>query len=542
MSPPPVLSADALRRALSVRDLADPSQGPHAVQLLLDAMVQALARAWRCPVVVERAAPIIPAADNYDRLHYPPDGAARDARYTRWVSPAEVLRTQTSAMIPPLLRRLAARPLDDVLLACPGLVYRRDAIDRLHTGEPHQVDLWRIRRGPPLGVPDLAGMIALVTRAATPGLTVSVTPSAHPYTVEGRQIDLRVRGEWVEIGECGLALPALLAEAGLPPGTTGLAMGLGLDRLVMVAKGIDDIRLLRAEDPRIASQMLDLAPYRPVSRHPPVRRDLSLAVPAAAGPEELGDRVREALGDRAGVVEAIELLSETPAAALPPPAQARLGILPGQKNVLLRLVLRAPDRTLADAEANGLRDAVYAALHQGTVHAWASGAPPAMATLRPGGGDPARAGAGLPVAIGPGGPWEDHRPADQGDHGHRGGGGGRGARHVPQVGHEQEGDEPDERPAPDRVAGPGRPEVEGEPEGEEGELHRERPGHRAPEPEPLLRAAGVERQVRPVGGDVEEPVARHQRGADRGAGPVPGPEEVGGAEQPRPARGQEGGV
>jgi phenylalanyl-tRNA synthetase alpha chain len=63
-------------------------------------------------------------------------------------------------------------------------------------------------------------------------------------------------------------------------------------------------------------------------------------------PEELGDAVRAALGERAELVESVEVLSETPYRALPPAAVARLGIAPEQKNVLLRVVLRALDRTL----------------------------------------------------------------------------------------------------------------------------------------------------------------------------------------------------
>jgi phenylalanyl-tRNA synthetase alpha chain len=371
--PRPTLSADALRRALAVRDLTDPSQGPHAVQLVTDRVVSALAGAWGCPVLVERASPIVSVEDNYDRLHYAAEGAARDARYTRYVSEAVVLRTQTSALVPPLLRRLAEDPgaPGDVLLVCPGVVYRRDAIDRLHSGEPHQVDLWRIRRGPRLGVGDLAEMIGLVGRAAAPGRAVSVIAAAHPYTVEGRQIDVRDRAAWVEIGECGLALPALLAECGLPPDASGLAMGLGLDRLVMLTKGLDDIRLLRSDDPRIAAQMRDLEPWHPVSRHPPIRRDLSVAVAADADPETLGDRVRQAMGPRVEDVESVEVRSETAWDALPPAARERLGIARGQKNVLLRITLRALGRTLTDAEANRLRDEVYAAIHEGTRWEWA---------------------------------------------------------------------------------------------------------------------------------------------------------------------------
>jgi phenylalanyl-tRNA synthetase alpha chain len=371
-----VLSPEALARALALRDLTDPAQGRHAMQDLLRDLTAALSGLWRCPVVVERRSPVVSVADNYDRLHYPPNGAARDARYSRYVSDEALLRTQTSALVPPLLRRLSAAPPPDVLLVCPGLVYRRDAIDRLHTGEPHQVDLWRIRLGPPLGADDLSQMIAAVGAAAAPGRALRTSPASHPYTLEGRQLDVADGEGWVEIGECGLALPELLRESGLPPGASGLAMGLGLDRLVMLRKGLTDIRLLRAADPRIAGQLLDLGPYRPVSQLPPIRRDLSVAVAAEATPEELGDRVRVALGERAGEVEAVEVLGETPGESLPPAAVDRLGLRPGQKNVLLRLVLRPPERTLTDGEANELRDAVYAAVHEGTRHQWATGAPP----------------------------------------------------------------------------------------------------------------------------------------------------------------------
>lgn len=380
--PHAILSPDAVERALALRDLTDPVQGPHALQLLVDAAVRALAGAWGCPVTVERAHPVVTVADNYDALLYPPGGAARDARYTRYVSHDTLLRTQTSAMIPPLLRRLAAAPPADVLLACAGLVWRRDRIDRLHVGEPHQLDLWRLRRGPELGSRELEEMIALVVEAVAPGRNVRLERTVHPYTAGGLEVHVEVDGEWVEVAECGVAHPLLLRGAGLPHDVSGLAMGLGLDRLLMIAKGIDDIRLIRSEDPRVAAQLLDLAPYRPVSCHPPVRRDLSIAVGEWAVAEEIGDRVREALGARADDVEAVEVLSETWAAALPAAARERLGMSASQKNLVVRITLRAVGRTMTDAEANRLRDLVYAAIHEGSRAEWACGAPPAAVLAR----------------------------------------------------------------------------------------------------------------------------------------------------------------
>jgi phenylalanyl-tRNA synthetase alpha chain len=274
-------------------------------------------------------------------------------------------------MIPPLLRQLAAAPPGDVLLACPGLAYRRDQIDRLHTGEPHQMDLWRIAARP-LDGGDLREMVDALVQSIAPGARYRLNPSPHPYTVDGVEVEMEWNGEWVEVGECGVALPAILRESGVPEGYTGLAMGVGLDRLLMRVKGIPDIRLLRSADPRIAAQMQDLEPYRPVSHQPPVRRDLSVALADDATPEEVGDRVRTALGDRADSLESVEVLSETPYDALPPAARERIGLRAGQKNVLVRLVIRDLSRTLTSAEANALRDDVYAALHQGDAWQWAS--------------------------------------------------------------------------------------------------------------------------------------------------------------------------
>ena len=208
--------------------------------------------------------------------------------------------------------------------------------------------------------------------ALVPGAPYQCLPAVHPYTRDGLEVEVHAGEAWVELLECGLAAPEVLARAGLSADYTGLAMGIGLDRALMLRKGIDDIRLLRSSDPRVTAQMRDLEPYRPVSAQPPVRRDLSIAVAAEASAEELGDRVRAALGDRADAVEAIEVLAETGGQELPPQAAERLGLQPGQKNVLLRVILRHPTKTLVDREANELRDSVYAAVHEGIEWPWAA--------------------------------------------------------------------------------------------------------------------------------------------------------------------------
>jgi len=254
------------------------------------------------------------------------------------------------------------------------MVYRRDAIDWQHSGTPHQLDLWRITRRPMTGE-DLDEMISCLLETLVPGLPYRQQARIHPYTEHGRQVDVRHDGRWVEIWECGIAHPDVLAPAGLA-GHGGLALGMGLDRMLMLVKGIPDIRLLRSADPRIAGQMRDLAAYQPVSSMPPVARDLSVAVAADEDEETLGDRVREALGADAASVEEVRVLAATPCDRLPEPAARRLGARPGQKNLLVRVVLRDLEKTLTNEAANVLRDRIYLAIHQGTQHQWACPAAP----------------------------------------------------------------------------------------------------------------------------------------------------------------------
>jgi phenylalanyl-tRNA synthetase alpha chain len=368
-SPASYISPEQLQLDLSIRDLSDPAEGRHAIQLLVDRAIGALARAWACEIRWCRGPRIVPVADNYDRLGFGADAITRDARYTRYVNAGQMLRSHSSSMVPPALRQLGGMLADDVLLACPGIVFRRDAIDWQHSGTPHQLDLWRITRRMMTDA-DMDEMISLLLEALTPGLRHREEARVHPYTLNGRQVDVLDGGRWVEVWECGLAHPSVLAAAGLT-GRGGLALGMGLDRLLMLVKGIPDIRVLRSADPRIARQMLDLARYQPVSSMPAITRDLSVAVSGDDDEETLGGRVRDALGPDAPCVEEVRVLSATSYEQLPASAIGRLGAKPGQKNLLLRVVLRDLEKTLTSEAANSLRDRIYGALHQGTQYQWA---------------------------------------------------------------------------------------------------------------------------------------------------------------------------
>ncbi len=296
MSTPDILTPDAVACALAVRDLTDPSQGPHAVQRVLQGAVQALSRGCRGEVVHHRASPVVAAAEHFDRLR---DEAGRSAP-ARWVSETHLLRTRTASMAPAALARLAASASHEALLVCPGVGYRGGDGDRLRLREGHEVDLWRVRRGAPLGLRDAAAAIGAVAAAVVPGMTLSTLPVTVPHLADARRVDVRVRGEWLAIGTCGLVDPALLAEAGLPADASALALTLDLDLLVALAKGMDDVRLLRSQDPRVAAQLVDLAPYLPPADAPaPACATLD---EVRASIDEVDERIVSLLAERRGYV------------------------------------------------------------------------------------------------------------------------------------------------------------------------------------------------------------------------------------------------
>ncbi len=363
---PSYLSTENLNAALQLRDLTDPAHGKHAMQQLLGNVVDALTQSWSIPARWVRTSPMVAVEDNYDRLGFDPGAITREARYTRYVNPGVMLRSHTTATLPRLLRQMAPDAISDELNVVPGLVYRRDTIDRTHVGEPHQVDLWRLSSTAQLGPDDLTQMLDILVDAVLPGAAWRAVPAEHPYTVTGRQLDVYVDGGWLELAECGLAAPRLLASSGLDPNRwTGLALGMGLDRALMLRKGIDDIRTLRGTDPRIQTQMSDLSRWRPVSTLPPICRDISIVIAADQDDETIGDKIRDSLADRIDDIETVTVVARTPHEALPVAARDRLGTQPGQVNALVRTVIRPLSRTLTDDEANQLRDRIYLAVHEG---------------------------------------------------------------------------------------------------------------------------------------------------------------------------------
>lgn len=364
------LNNDAVQAALNLRDLSEPHADPHAINLMVGRIIEGLEERGWPKASIQRGPRLVTAQENYGLLGYDSNEITLGSAHTRWVHENTLLRTQTTSLIPGTLQRAAStrKPGELVVIAAPGITYRRDERDKLHCAEPHQMDVWV------LGDPDLAtseNLLRLVTDildAAIPGHTWTYQSSPHHYTECGIEVNVVHPDKPVEVLECGLMAKSLLTRLGIDPQLHGgLALGMGLDRLVMLCKGVPDIRLLRDTDTRIAKQMLDLSPWRPVSKQPATQRDLSLAVNAGYSIEALTERVLCSAKERQRWIETVEVINRWSYDDVPEKARARLGLLPGQENILLRVVLRDWANSIGKEDGNALYTTLQDALHEGVL-------------------------------------------------------------------------------------------------------------------------------------------------------------------------------
>ena len=362
------LCARSVNEALELNDLTELKHPAHAIGLLLDEVLEGLkARGWPDAQVL-RGPRIVSAQENYGLLGYDPAEVTLGSEHTRWVDEHSLLRTQTTSQIPKALQQAAQnrKAGELILLAAPGITFRRDSRDRWHCAEPHQMDIW-VLGDPQLSTREhLLRLVADILECSVPGMSWIYQSSPHHYTEGGIEVNLLLDKQPIEVLECGCIARSLLQRLGVDPAKHGgLALGMGLDRLTMLRKGIPDIRLLRDPNERVQAQLHDLLPWKAVSRLPSISRDISLAVTPGLSEEVLTEKMLLAAGDNAAWIEEMHIKGRWAMADLPVQAIERLGLLPGQENVLLRVVLRDCSRSITTSEANALYERIQSALHEG---------------------------------------------------------------------------------------------------------------------------------------------------------------------------------
>ncbi|HAQ02628.1 TPA: hypothetical protein DEP30_00875 [Candidatus Nomurabacteria bacterium] len=366
-----ISSPETIEKLLSIKDLTLPTeegQERNIIGRIYDQVIEKLNKYHFPDIHVVRSDPKVDAKDNFDSLLFSPGNPGRSSTYTRYVDGNHVLRTHTSALIPSTFEKLQ-KNIDRSTFVLPGLVYRRDVIDPKHLDVFHQIDVWTLQDSKKYGKvtrKDLLDLANTVFEAACPEAEMIVYEAKHPYTIDGIEVYAKVDGKEIEVLEAGLAHPDVLRNSGIDPDQySGLALGMGVERLIMARKNLPDIRLIRSTDPRVIKQMTNMRKFENVSNQPAIARDMSYCVNKNDSEEDICEAIKNVFGEKADLLEEVKILERTSYDKLQPIAKERLGAKEGQDNVLVRIILRHPDKTLTKKESAELYSLAYPKLHQG---------------------------------------------------------------------------------------------------------------------------------------------------------------------------------
>lgn len=199
-----------------------------------------------------------PARDMQDTFYIAgapgrPDGAIEDLVLRPHTSPVQIRTMKSQA--PP------------VKIIAPGVVYRRDD-DPTHS--PMFTQLEGLLVDEVVRLSDLKGLfLHLVQRFYGKSLDVRFRPSYFPFVEPGVEVDMQcafcTTGEpdcrmckgtgWLEISGAGMVDPEVFGHVGYDSEKyTGLAWGMGLERIAMLRHGITDIKYFYEGDLRFLRQ------------------------------------------------------------------------------------------------------------------------------------------------------------------------------------------------------------------------------------------------------------------------------------------------
>ncbi len=199
---------------------------------------------------------------NFEALNIPKDHPARGEQDTFYINDNIVLRTQTS----PIQIRTMENQKPPIKMIAPGKVYRSDAVDATHSPIFYQIEGLVVGEG--ITFTDLKGTLEMfIQKMFGDEMKVKFRPHHFPFTEPSAEMDATCfvcggkgcsvcKGSgWIEIVGCGMVHPDVLRNCGIDPEKySGFAFGFGLDRIVMLKYGIDDIRLLYESDMRFLNQ------------------------------------------------------------------------------------------------------------------------------------------------------------------------------------------------------------------------------------------------------------------------------------------------
>ena len=204
---------------------------------------------------------------NFSKLNMPAEHPARDMHDTFYLNANLLLRTHTSNT---QTRVMENNPNQELKIITAGKVYRRDEDDATHTHQFTQIEGFVV--GQDISFSQLKGTLELVLKKLfSENHPIRFRPSYFPFTEPSIEVDaqcLSCQGKgcnickktgWVEILGAGLIHPNVLKNCGYDNQRfTGFAFGLGIERLLMIKEGVEDIRDFYLNDIRFLRQFKTL--------------------------------------------------------------------------------------------------------------------------------------------------------------------------------------------------------------------------------------------------------------------------------------------
>lgn len=200
---------------------------------------------------------------NFEALNVPKDHPARDMQDSFYINDEVLLRTQTSPVQVRTMESMA--PSLPVKIIVPGKVYRKDD-DATHSPMFQQVEGLLVDRNINFGHLK-ALLMTFAHQIFGEQVQVRYRPSFFPFTEPSVEMDIscvNCGGEgcrvcshtgWLEILGAGMVHPNVLKYGGYDPEeVTGLAFGMGIERIAMLKYRVNDLRLFFDNDQRFLKQ------------------------------------------------------------------------------------------------------------------------------------------------------------------------------------------------------------------------------------------------------------------------------------------------
>lgn len=187
---------------------------------------------------------------NFDALNVPADHPSRDVQDTFWLKDGRVLRTHTSnSQI-----RYAESTKPPIKVIVPGRCFRNEATDFKHEATFFQLEGLYIDKDVKIG--HLFWTLEhFMKKLYGDEIELRFRPHHYPFVEPGMDVDIKYKGKWMEMLGSGMVHPKVLQNMKIDSEKySGYAFGMGIDRLVMLKYGIEDIRQFYANDLRFLKQ------------------------------------------------------------------------------------------------------------------------------------------------------------------------------------------------------------------------------------------------------------------------------------------------